>query len=223
MEASANTASSGIGVPLVGSSWPYALYCTSFPSRAIATTAPGTRLAAISRAKKSSRRARPCCENPTSSGFASGSGAAFAALAAMPAAIIAAAFMNAFIVFSLACGSSRTIIMVGLSCLDYVCKGDKPSAGSRAVMRLSRPAATCCAWQEGQITQKPVQPFAQKYSAFASRANHSHNSACLTADEGRWRSSRTRGEMRWTLRARLDVRAGRVRRSRVVRAPRCWR
>jgi hypothetical protein len=104
MEASANTASSGIGVPLVGSSWPYALYCTSFPSRAIATTAPGTRFAAISRAKKSSRRASPCCENPTSSGFASGSGAAFAALAAMPATTVAA-IMNVFMVFSLECRS----------------------------------------------------------------------------------------------------------------------
>jgi len=33
-------------------------------------------------------------------------------------------------------------------------------------------------------------------------ANQSHNLACLTADEGRSRSSRTRGGMRWTLRAR---------------------
>src|SRR5205807_7653787 len=30
------------------------------------------------------------------------------------------------------------------------------------------------------------------------RANQSHNSARLTADEGRWPSSRTRGGMRWT-------------------------
>ena len=30
------------------------------------------------------------------------------------------------------------------------------------------------------------------------RANHPHNSARLTADEGRSRSSRTCGEMRWT-------------------------
>ena len=34
------------------------------------------------------------------------------------------------------------------------------------------------------------------------RPNQSHNSARLTADEGRWPSSRTRGEMRWTLLAR---------------------
>src|SRR5215207_11475315 len=35
------------------------------------------------------------------------------------------------------------------------------------------------------------------------RANHLHNSARLTADEGRSRSSRTRGEMRWTRELRL--------------------
>ena len=34
------------------------------------------------------------------------------------------------------------------------------------------------------------------------RPNHPHNSARLTADEGRWPSSRTCGEMRWTRRAR---------------------
>src|SRR5438309_10933807 len=33
--------------------------------------------------------------------------------------------------------------------------------------------------------------------------NQSHNSACLTADEGRWPSSRRRGEMRWTRELRL--------------------
>ena len=37
------------------------------------------------------------------------------------------------------------------------------------------------------------------------RPNHRHNSARLTADEGRSRSSRTRGEMRWTREPRLDV------------------
>src|SRR5436190_16115878 len=41
-----------------------------------------------------------------------------------------------------------------------------------------------------------------KIFRFRCRANHLHNSARLTADEGRWPSSRTRGEMRWTLRAR---------------------
>ena len=35
------------------------------------------------------------------------------------------------------------------------------------------------------------------------RPNHLHNSACLTADEGRWPSSRTRGEVRWTRELRL--------------------
>src|SRR5437016_10422577 len=36
---------------------------------------------------------------------------------------------------------------------------------------------------------------------FRSHPNQSHNAACPTADEGRWPSSRTRGEMRWTLMA----------------------
>src|SRR6267378_100218 len=35
------------------------------------------------------------------------------------------------------------------------------------------------------------------------RPNQPHNSACLTADEGRWPSSRTCGEMRWTRELRL--------------------
>src|SRR5438552_4063403 len=42
-----------------------------------------------------------------------------------------------------------------------------------------------------------------KIFCFRSHANHAHNSACLTADEGRWPSSRTRGEMRWTRELRL--------------------
>src|SRR5215204_1246027 len=42
-----------------------------------------------------------------------------------------------------------------------------------------------------------------KIFCFRSHANHRHNSACLTADEGRWPSSRTRGEMRWTRELRL--------------------
>src|SRR5215208_4459548 len=42
-----------------------------------------------------------------------------------------------------------------------------------------------------------------KIFCFRSHANHRHNSACLTADEGRWPSSRTCGEMRWTRELRL--------------------
>jgi hypothetical protein len=60
-------------------------------------------------------------------------------------------------------------------------------------------------WHDGQITsdfQKLCQAGESKIFRFRSHANQSHNSACLTADEGRSRSSRTRGEMRWTLRAR---------------------
>src|SRR5258708_1198770 len=86
MDASANTASSGIGVifcrielavPLVVDELIVACDCDH--------GAGPTFLAAISRAKKSSSRAKTCCENPTSFGFASGNGAAFATSRTIPA------------------------------------------------------------------------------------------------------------------------------------------
>jgi hypothetical protein len=46
-----------------------------------------------------------------------------------------------------------------------------------------------------------------KIFRFRRRPNHPHNSARLTADEGRWPSSRTRGEMRWTRELRLTCAA----------------
>ena len=52
-----------------------------------------------------------------------------------------------------------------------------------------------------------------KIFRFRSHPNQSHNSACLTADEGRSRSSRTRGEMRWT-----RWRARRTRRTRTAKS-----
>src|SRR5215213_2944981 len=60
--------------------------------------------------------------------------------------------------------------------------------------------------RHGQITSdfpKSCQARESKIFCFRSHANHRHNSACLTADEGRWPSSRTRGEMRWTRELRL--------------------
>jgi hypothetical protein len=60
-------------------------------------------------------------------------------------------------------------------------------------------------WHDRQITsdfQKLCQARKSKIFRFRSHANQSHNPACLTADEGRWPSSRTRGEMRWTWMAR---------------------
>ncbi len=57
-----------------------------------------------------------------------------------------------------------------------------------------------------QITsdfQKSCQVRNQKIFRFRSHPNQSHNSARLTADEGRWPSSRTCGEMRWTGEPRL--------------------
>src|SRR6476660_8787960 len=64
----------------------------------------------------------------------------------------------------------------------------------------------CDKLDDRQITsdfQKSCQAPESKIFCFRSHANHRHNSACLTADEGRSRSSRTRGEMRWTRELRL--------------------
>ena len=65
--------------------------------------------------------------------------------------------------------------------------------------------ATAINWRDGQITSdfpKSCQARESKIFRFRSSPNHRHNSARLTADEGRSRSSRTRSEMRWTLMAR---------------------
>ena len=54
---------------------------------------------------------------------------------------------------------------------------------------------------DGQITsdfQKSCQFQESEIFRFTRGPNQSRNSARLTADEGRWPSSRTRGEMRWT-------------------------
>src|SRR2546430_3347155 len=74
-------------------------------------------------------------------------------------------------------------------------------AHKRSFMR--RPANN---WHDGQITSdfpKSCQPQESKIFRFRCRPNQSHNSARLTADEGRWPSSRTCGEMRWTRKPRL--------------------
>ena len=68
----------------------------------------------------------------------------------------------------------------------------------------------CDKLDDRQITsdfQKSCQAPESKIFCFRSHANHRHNSACLTADEGRWPSSRTRGEMRWTRELRLTCAA----------------
>src|SRR6266700_4185218 len=46
--------------------------------------------------------------------------------------------------------------------------------------------------------QKPVQPSFKKYFAFAVGQISATSSRHLIPQEGRWPSSRTRGEMRWT-------------------------
>src|SRR5215207_2214552 len=58
---------------------------------------------------------------------------------------------------------------------------------------------------DGQITSdfpKSCQAPESKIFRFRSYPNQPHNSAHLAADEGRSRTSRTRGGMRWTLRVR---------------------
>ena len=56
-----------------------------------------------------------------------------------------------------------------------------------------------------QITFKTLSSPSRKIFRFRSHANQPHNSARLTADEGRSRSSRTCGEMRWTRTCATDV------------------
>jgi hypothetical protein len=53
----------------------------------------------------------------------------------------------------------------------------------------------------GKSPESCPAPFA-KIFRLTCRPNQPHNSARLTADEGRWPSSRTCGEMRWTQMAR---------------------
>ena len=70
--------------------------------------------------------------------------------------------------------------------------------------------ATAATRHDRQITsdfQKSCQARESKIFRFRSHPNQSHNSFRLTADEGRWPSSRTRGEMRWTRELRLTCAA----------------
>jgi hypothetical protein len=66
---------------------------------------------------------------------------------------------------------------------------------------------------------KSRQALSLKIFRFRRRANQCFDSARLTANEGRSRSSRTCGEMRWTRELRLTSVARRVRRNRVVLTP----
>ena len=66
--------------------------------------------------------------------------------------------------------------------------------------------ATATNQHDGQISQNLSSPSRKNIPLYVLRQISRHNSARLTADEGRWPSSRTRGEMRWTLRAATDVR-----------------
>src|SRR5688500_10716587 len=80
--------------------------------------------------------------------------------------------------------------------------------GRRADLPAAQARSRCTGathQHDGQITSdfpKSCQARDSKIFCFRSHPNQSDNSACLTADEGRSRSSRTRGEMRWTQTAR---------------------
>jgi hypothetical protein len=87
-------------------------------------------LAAISRAKKSSIRLRPRCENPASSGPASGNGAALAAVRAIPAIIVAIVTIVFFIVSS---RENRRVFyyaieLIVAECLEHARTASKSSA-----------------------------------------------------------------------------------------------
>ena len=83
-----------------------------------------------------------------------------------------------------------------------------PPCALRTDLRVTQAQILCSACDKSTRRAnhpKPVQPLAQKYSAFVRQSNHLHNSPVSPRDEGRSRSSRTCGEMRWTQELRLDV------------------
>jgi hypothetical protein len=87
--------------------------------------------------------------------------------------------------------------MTGSAAPGQVPRISRRSCGVRATIFATIPSK-----QIASDFQKSCQSRESKIFRFRSCANQSHNAACLTADEGRWPSSRTRGEMRWTQTAR---------------------
>src|SRR5947207_3696621 len=82
-----------------------------------------------------------------------------------------------------------------------VCAGNR-SPGERLVRRSSTSVGG-----SNSDFPKSCQGRESKIFRFRSHPNQPHNSTRLTADEGRWPSSRTRGEMRWTRELRLTCAA----------------
>src|SRR5258708_32986176 len=79
---------------------------------------------------------------------------------------------------------------------------------------------------DGQISSdcpKWCQVQKSKIFRFVRDPNQSFNAARLPRQEGRSRSSRSCGGMRWTRRLRLTSVATSVRRNRLGPTPRCWR
>ena len=116
-------------------------------------------------------------------------------------------------------GQARTIIMVRLSCLDHVRNRHKPSTGAGHCP--SRPP------QDLVLVRSANHPEAgpalsAKIFRLTCRANQRHNSTRLTHRGALAIATDVRCDA-MDARAATDVCGSNVRRSRVVRAPRCWR
>jgi len=74
---------------------------------------------------------------------------------------------------------------------------------SRISLRSFRATSYCDKTTCRANHSKPVQPFAEKYSAFVLTQISRITPPVSPQDEGRSRTSRTRGEMRWTREPRL--------------------
>jgi hypothetical protein len=86
----------------------------------------------------------------------------------------------------------------------------------RADLPSRRSEISCRGLRQTGTTGKSVKTCPSlrvKIFRFRSSPNHAHNFVRLTADEGRSRTSRTRGEMRWTRRRRRRTRLKRTTKS----------
>ena len=81
---------------------------------------------------------------------------------------------------------------------------ETPTASPPTQAQSRDPGAT--KQPDGQITQKPVQPCCEKYSAFAVAQISDLNPAVSPDERGGSRSSRTRGGMQWTRKLARDER-----------------
>jgi hypothetical protein len=104
-----------------------------------------------------------------------------------------------------ACTSDKATLAARSSCVAKMFRTKTRAAtvawASEATLGQRVPLQFICACEVICLNsdfQKSCQARNQEIFRLTARPNQSHNSARLTADEGRWPSSRTRGEMRWT-------------------------